>query len=65
MNTPYNGADSDVMNVTFDNEHQVAVTERLYLGMTDGYVPFKADDIDTYGHDYVSITEGLMALLNV
>ena len=64
MNTPYNAAESDVAYVTFDNAHQVAVTERLYVGMSDGYVPFKSDE-DTFGHDYVSVSDGILALMGV
>ena len=65
MYTPYRHADEDTLAVTFDNRNQRDVTERLYIGMdVSEYTPF-SDDVDTFGHDYVSVSDGLLALLNV
>ena len=61
----------DTQAVTLDNATQVYVTERIIEGMSGEYVPtwdlahtFPTDS-DTYGHDYVSVTDGMLALLNV
>ena len=59
---PYNATDNDTQAVTFDNDNQREVTKRLYVGMSDGYVPFTAD-VDTFGHDYVSVSEGILTLM--
>ncbi len=52
----------DVQAVTYDNKTQREVTERIMFGMDDEYVPF-ADDVDTFGYDYVSVTDGILALM--
>jgi len=52
----------DTQAVTLDNAKQVFVTERLIEGMSGEYTPF-ADDVDTFGYDYVSVTDGLFALM--
>ena len=72
---PYKASEGDVMNVTFDNQKQVDVVERIYVGMTDGYQPTWSEDtdalgrgiteVDTHGHDYVSVTDGILALLGI
>ena len=60
---PYNAAHDDTQAVTYDNAAQVYVTERLYIGMdVTEYTPFN-DDVDTFGHDYVSVSDGLLALM--
>ena len=60
--TPYGAATEDSQAVTYDNRNQREVTERLYVGMSDGYTPFMAD-VDTFGHDYVSVSEGILTLM--
>ena len=68
MQTPYNathGITEDTQAVTYDNRNQREVTERLYIGMNvSEYTPF-SDDVDTYGHDYVSVSDGILALMGV
>ena len=52
----------DTQAVTLDNASQVQVTERILEGMSGDYVPFASDE-DTFGHDYVSVSDGLFALM--
>ena len=63
---PWHATQDDMMRVTYDNTSQRDVTERMYIGMSDEYVPNDArydTDTDTFGHDYMSVADGLFALM--
>jgi hypothetical protein len=59
---PYNAYERDTQAVTLDNRSQREVTERILMGMSDEYTPFP-EDVDTFGYDYQSVTDGLLDMM--
>ena len=53
--------------MVWDNEKQNMVVHSIYRGSEQGYVPVwdRNENADTLGHDYVSVVDGITALLGV